>query len=167
MGVPHSQKLGVELSNSDPEDIIVQLDGDDWLVDNFSLEKLSKVYDDEDCWLTYGSYITTTGAECVAREYTDPPRQAVGDGWPFSHLRTFKRHVWDHLSEEDFLDDNGNLYTAAADVVIFVPILEKIGYDKVRFIKEVLVVYNLSNDLNEHKTNLQEQVRTALNVIKE
>ena len=63
-------------------------------------------------------------------------------------------------------DAEGNAYTSAADVVIFVPILEKIGYDKVRFIEEVLMVYNLSHFNNEHKQNLQDQVRVALDVIK-
>jgi len=164
-GVPLNQKKGVEEARADAEDIIVHLDGDDWFIDENTLTKLVKVYKETECWLTYGSYQTTTGEKSIARHYTGSPRAAVLGGWPFSHLRTFKRHLWDILEESHFKDREGNYYTAAADVVIFVPILEKIGYDKVRFIEEPLMVYNLSQLNNEHKQNLSEQVRTALDVI--
>jgi glycosyltransferase involved in cell wall biosynthesis len=166
VGVPLNQKKGVEESKASSEDIIVHLDGDDWFYDNSSLAKVLKVYEETGCWMTYGSYMTTTGEKPVAREYKGHPRQAVIDGWPFSHLRTFKRHLWDFLEEKDWVDAEGNAYISAADVVIFVPILEKIGYDKVRFIDDVLMVYNLSHSNNEHKQNLQDQVRVALDVIR-
>ena len=164
-GVPYNQKRGVEESGASSQDVIVHLDGDDWFYTNKSLSIVAQVYESKDCWLTYGSYITTTGEKAIAREYSGHPRQAVLDGWPFSHLRTFKRHLWDHLTEDNFKDSNGNFYTAAADVVIFVPILEKIGYDKVEYIEDILVVYNLSQMFNEHKQDLSGQVSVALDVI--
>lgn len=165
-GVPLNQKKGVEEAEADAEDVIVHLDGDDWLYSPDSLDIVNSVYEEKDCWLTYGSYVTTTGEAPVAREYKGHPRQAVLDGWPFSHLRTFKRHLWDYLTEDNFKDSNGDFYTAAADVVIFVPILEKIGYDRVEYIKDILLVYNLSQLYNEHKQNLSEQARVALDVIR-
>jgi len=125
------------------QDIIVILDGDDWFYDSHALAIVAEVYERTGCWLTYGSYVTTNGDAPICREYIGHPRQAVIDGWPFSHLRTFKRHLWDLLEDHNFKDKEGNFYTAAADVVIFVPILEKIGYDKVEFIRDPLLVYNL------------------------
>ena len=166
IGVPLNHKKGVENSEADDEDIMVHLDGDDWFIDEYTLSKVAKVYEETECWLTYGSYITTTGDKCIAREYTDSPRQAVLENWPFSHLRTFKRFLWNILKEENFKDSQGEYYKAAADVVIFVPILEKIGYSHVKFIEDPLLVYNLSTENNEHKTMLQEQVKVALDVIK-
>ena len=165
VSVPLNHKKGVELSNASPEDVMVHLDGDDWFYDETSLAKVSRVYEEKDCWLTYGSYKTTTGDESVAREYTKHPRQAVIDGWPFSHLRTFKRHLWDILDESNFKGRDGQYYTAAADVVIFVPILEKIGYERVEYITDILVVYNLTTDNSENKTNFTSQVENALDVI--
>ena len=165
IGVPLNQKKGVEESNADKEDVIVHLDGDDWFYDSHALTIVAGVYERTGCWLTYGSYVTTNGDAPICREYIGHPRQAVIDGWPFSHLRTFKRHLWDLLEDHNFKDREGNFYTAAADVVIFVPILENIGYDKVEFIKDPLLVYNLSQNNNEHKQNLSEQVRPALDVI--
>jgi len=164
-GVPLNHKRGVEEANASSEDVIVHLDGDDWFFNSKSLSKVSEVYERTGCWLTYGSYVTTNGDAPICREYKGHPRQGVIDGWPFSHLRTFKRHLWDLLEDHNFKDREGNYYTAAADVVIFVPILEKIGYNRVEFIKDPLLVYNLSHMNNEHKQNLSEQVRTALDVI--
>jgi glycosyltransferase involved in cell wall biosynthesis len=164
-GTVYNHRKGVEFFKREGEDIVVHLDGDDWFYDKNVLDKVNKIYNDTGCWLTYGSYESTMGAPCVAREYTEPPRKAVIDGWPFSHLRTFKRFLWDTLEDHHFKDSEGEYYRAAADVVIFVPILEKIGYDNVKFIKDPLVIYNTSTPNNEHKTMLQEQVKVALDVI--
>jgi glycosyltransferase involved in cell wall biosynthesis len=165
IGVPLNHKKGVEASEANQEDIMVHLDGDDWFFDQTSLSKVAAVYDKTKCWMTYGSYMTTTDEKVVARKYTGHPRQAVLDGWPFSHLRTFKRHLWNILNESDFKGRDGEYYTAAADVVIFVPILEQIGYDKVEFITDILLVYNLTTNNNEHKQNYSAQVGNALDVI--
>lgn len=164
-GTVYNHRKGVEFFKREGEDVVVHLDGDDWFYDKNVLDKVNKIYNDTGCWLTYGSYEATTGDECVAREYTKSPRQAVIDGWPFSHLRTFKRFLWDTLEDHHFKDSQGEYYKAAADVVIFVPILEKIGYSHVKFIEDPLLVYNLSTENNEHKTMLQEQVKVALDVI--
>ena len=43
------------------DDVIVSLDGDDWLANDYVLKKLNEVYEREDCWLTYGSYIEYPG----------------------------------------------------------------------------------------------------------
>ena len=46
----------INLSEPREEDIIVTLDGDDWLASKDVLDKLNAVYTQSDCWLTYGSY---------------------------------------------------------------------------------------------------------------
>jgi glycosyltransferase involved in cell wall biosynthesis len=48
---------GILEVNPQPEDIIVTLDGDDWLSSADVLSYLNDYYNREDCWLTYGSYI--------------------------------------------------------------------------------------------------------------
>ena len=39
------------------DEICVLLDGDDWLNGENVLARLNEIYEEEDCWLTYGSYI--------------------------------------------------------------------------------------------------------------
>jgi glycosyltransferase involved in cell wall biosynthesis len=37
--------------------IIVTLDGDDWLSNENVLSKINSVYNETDCWMTYGTYV--------------------------------------------------------------------------------------------------------------
>ena len=48
---------GILAANPQPEDVVVTLDGDDWLSSANILSYLNDFYNREDCWLTYGSYI--------------------------------------------------------------------------------------------------------------
>jgi len=41
-----------------PDDIIVEVDGDDWLLHSFVLQHLNNVYQSDNVWMTYGQYIT-------------------------------------------------------------------------------------------------------------
>ena len=52
---------GIDLSPGDKEDIIVTLDGDDWLYDNTVLEYLNDVYQSHNVWMTYGQFISASG----------------------------------------------------------------------------------------------------------
>ena len=47
----------ISLSEPSKDDIIVILDGDDWFARRDALSILSEVYNKDNCWLTYGSYI--------------------------------------------------------------------------------------------------------------
>lgn len=165
VGVPLNHKKGIEISSAKSENIIVHLDGDDWFYDSLTLDKVNEIYEKEDCWLTYGSYVTTNGDLGIAKECTINPRDAAIRGWPFSHLRTFRRHVWDHLTDSDFIDSHGNPYRVAADVVILVPILERIGYSRVKFVETILMVYNELRSDSEFNTNLKLQQATVLDIV--
>ena len=46
----------IQHSKPEKDDIIVTLDGDDWLFNRGVLKKLNQVYEDSKCWITYGSY---------------------------------------------------------------------------------------------------------------
>jgi len=43
--------------NPNDEDVIVVVDGDDWLSRKDALTLLKNIYEQEECWLTYGSYL--------------------------------------------------------------------------------------------------------------
>ena len=51
---------GINLLSEDKEDIIVTVDGDDYLADNHVLSYLNEVYQ-EDVWMTYGSFLPFSG----------------------------------------------------------------------------------------------------------
>jgi len=147
----------------DPDDIIIHLDGDDWLYDEHVLNTIKDTYNSKGCWATYGDYVATDGSPSICRETNDNSfRQTTH--WKWSHLRTFKKFIWDHINHDDFLDNNGQLYTSAPDLAILLPILEMVGYERLEYIKKPLLVYNRNNILNEDKSDLGDQIRCALEI---
>jgi len=52
---------GIELISRDDEDILVTVDGDDWLADAGVLSHVNKAYQDENVYMTYGQYEPLSG----------------------------------------------------------------------------------------------------------
>jgi glycosyltransferase involved in cell wall biosynthesis len=155
---------GILEADPQPEDIIVTLDGDDWLSSAGVLSYLNDFYNREDCWLTYGSYIEypagTRGkfARQIPTSVMQNNAYRVSE-WHSSHLRTFKYHLWSKIENSDLKDTEDNFYRMAWDLSFMFPMLEMCGAEKSRYIEKMLYVYNLSNPLNDHKTNHQLQLR--------
>jgi len=167
-GVMHSHIYGVSAgcSGAQPEDIIVHLDGDDWLAHNNVLSYLNEEYNKSECWVTYGNFKRTDGEPSSCRPYDlmFGFRNEILRNWPFSHLRTFKKFLWDKINHSSFLDSNKKLLSCACDVAIMCPILE-MAHDRVKFIEDILYVYNRDTPINEDKVDLSDQVRCALEVL--
>lgn len=146
---------GIKLSQPDKEDVIVTLDGDDWFASQRVLERLNREYTEQDCWLTYGSYIEYPSKK-IGKFAQQIPANIIQNNllrkyrWCSSHLRTFKYHLWQKIKTEDFLDTNGGFYEMAWDLSFMFPMLEMAG-DRSRYIKDILYMYNVSNPLNDHK----------------
>tara|TARA_R110002096_G_scaffold410195_1_gene609774 strand:+ start:17 stop:2599 length:2583 start_codon:yes stop_codon:yes gene_type:complete len=159
----------IELSNPDQEDIIVTLDGDDWLANKGVLKTLNDKYTKSNCWLTYGSYAEYPGGR-RGKFSKQLPTTVINDGsyreveWCTSHMRTFKYHLWSKIEKEDLLDEEGNFFRMTWDLAFMFPMLEMAGH-KAKFISDILYVYNLGNPLNDHKIDnafqlkLEKQIR--------
>jgi glycosyltransferase involved in cell wall biosynthesis len=157
---------------TDRDDVLVVVDGDDWLAHDRVLETLSRAYADPDVWMTYGSHrrwknkllhrIGWTKRRGIAEPY--PPgvlRERSFRDHPFlaSHLRTFKRFLFNAIHDGDLREADGSYYAVGGDVADTVPMLEMAGPDHIQFIEEVLYVYNGSNALSDHRVNRDAQVR--------
>ena len=146
------------------EDIIILLDGDDWLSCDKVLSHLEFVYNHNDCLMTYGSYaffpFKSKGVE--PSQYPDSVVQNNlyrKDIWRASHLRTFKYKVWKRLNYDD-LKLNSEYLKYAYDQAIMLPLLE-MSREKALYIPEVLHVYNRTNPLNVDKIKRTEQEQCA------
>ena len=170
MGVMHSHITGAELlgKNADPEDIYVHLDGDDWLAHGDVLKRVNEIYEADNCWMTYGNYEATDDSRSVCNPKVEDlaVRMHILAEWPFSHLRTFKKFLWDRVKTESLVDSNKKAFSSACDVAIMCPMLEMAG-DRVTFIDETLYIYNRENPLNEDKDHLDDQIRCAVEVAKQ
>lgn len=162
----HIQGISVGCSDANAEDIIVHLDGDDWLAHDNVLGYLNEQYNNSECWVTYGNFERTDGEPSTCRMYdlSFGFRKEILRNWPFSHLRSFKKFLWDRINYSSFLDSNKSLLSCACDVAIMCPVLE-MAHDKVKFIEDILYIYNRATPLNDDKVDLSDQVRCALEVL--
>lgn len=95
----------IHLAHPDPEDVVVCLDGDDWLAHNDVLARLAREYE-QGAWMTYGSYATSIGG---AREEkcTEYPAWVTSMRlfrwmqWRASHLKSFKVWLWHKIDSAD------------------------------------------------------------------
>lgn len=154
---------GIDMLNPNDEDIIVLLDGDDWLKDKRVLSKVREVYEEKDCLMTYGSYITYPHGQTpwnvsqYPQETIDSMKYREDPQWRASHLRTFKYGLWKRIKTEDLQNSKGEYYMYGWDLAIMFPLLEMSG-NRQEYISEHLYVYNRSNPLNCDKINHQLQL---------
>jgi len=148
------------IKSFDTEDIVVEVDGDDYLACNDVLSYLNEVYQ-KDVWLTYGQLMSLSGIYkdfCCPLGHIEENRNfgrrecfiststyRKSCIWVTSHLRTWKKWLWSKINEEDFKDKDGNYFITASDCVIMYPMIEMAGEEHIKFIDKILYVYN---DLN-------------------
>ncbi|MBS0622223.1 MAG: glycosyltransferase family 2 protein [Verrucomicrobia bacterium] len=153
---------GVKALECVDEDVIVVLDGDDWLFNERVLEYVNQVYEESRPLLTYGQYVRyNTGeigccreASWVTRRFNLYRKRA----WRYTHLRTYKYLLWRHLRDEDLRGEDGRYWQVCADLATMFPMLEMAG-KQVVFIKRILLVYNDTNPINDERVRRQEQLR--------
>ncbi len=152
-------------------DIVVHLDGDDEFYDEFVLEKLNRVYSDQNTWCTFGSYKRKQDGYCINRKeinlpdvFYDPKEMVKDLRWIFTHLRTFRKFLFYHLPFNYLIDSDYKFYRAAADVVLFLPIIQLAGKDRIKYIDDILLLYNYYEG-NEHLHLKDEQDRAYMDAV--
>jgi glycosyltransferase involved in cell wall biosynthesis len=132
----------------DPDNVCVTVDLDDAFSTNKALAILNNYYNNN-VWLTYGTYQTNTGDRAY---WCRPIAQKVWDEnshrknvWSASHLRTFRKWLWNKINPDDFLMPDGKWIRKATDRAFMYPMLEMAGSKHVKFVKEVLYMYRLYN----------------------
>lgn len=158
---------GVHLRSRNPEDILITVDGDDWLSSDNVLSYLNKVYQDPNIYLTYGQYQPASDLyKNFCKPLPDTQKYRKQYKWTTSHLRTFKRKIFDHIEDSDLRDTDGKYYKTAGDLALMYPAIELCGSKRIKFISKVLYVYNDLNPLNEMKIKTKKQLQTQSAIIK-
>lgn len=169
-GALNSLYTGIEFFDPAEEDVTVVLDGDDWFARPDVLQILNKTYSENDCLMTYGSYIEYPSgikgkfSKQVPENITKDKLYRQSE-WMTSHVRTFKHKLWKNIAKEDILDANGDIYRMAGDLPVMFPMLE-MAEERAYFIEEILHVYNRANPLNEDKVNHSQQLAIEAEVRK-
>ena len=153
-------------TKTEPESVLMAIDGDDKLASSTSLSVVDKVYRKiPDCLLTYGSYSDWPSGQSGICEVF--PAEVIKNrsfrSYPkfiTSHLRTFKSKLWHQLTDEDLIDPRTNKhYSVAWDLSFMMPMLEIAG-DKFIYIPQTLYFYNRVNPISDGYVRQKEQWET-------
>jgi glycosyltransferase involved in cell wall biosynthesis len=151
----------IRRSHADPDDVIVILDGDDRLLDDRALELIAAAHADEDCWVTYGSWIS----DDPRRRGPLPPYQPGADfrkePWLGTAIRTWKRWLFEQIDEADLRDRNGRYFRVAEDLACMLPMLEMATTRRARHIAEPLMFYNRFSHHDPKRRLKNEGLRNA------
>lgn len=150
---------------SKPGSIIVSIDGDDWFKHGNVLDKLNSVYENDEVWMTYGSYEEFPYRD-VKFHYQAYPQEVIDTNsfreykWLGSHLRTFRKELILKIDENDLKDTEGSWLSTTGDQAIILPMLEMSG-NKSRYIDDVLYVYNVFDSNRDSNVNEKKQIEMA------
>lgn len=148
--------------------VILTLDGDDWVAGSKALSRLAQEYADPSVWITYGQFLWWPAkAPGFCRPFPDDvckKRLFRGYDWVSSHMRTFKAWLFNKIKKEDLLYE-GNFFPVTWDLAMMFPMLEMASNGHIRFIPDILYVYNAVNPLSDFRKQpglqqwLNEQIR--------
>lgn len=138
------------------DEIVIALDGDDWLAHEWVLPLLNAAYAKEDTWMTYGQYIEypsyTLGCceplpkQLLAKKNCSGIRSYK---WVTSHLRSFYAFLFKKIAAKD-LFWQGEFSRVSWDFAMMLPMIEMAG-TRVKYISDVLYIYNNEQPLNDHR----------------
>lgn len=145
------------------DEIVVMLDGDDWLAHDRVLTVLNDCYADPAVWITYGSYVEYPSYKKGESRGEIPHkihqnheyRKFSKRKFIFSHLKTGYAGLFKKIKMEDLLKE-GNFMPASYDQAFMLPVVE-MAAEHTHYIKDVLYVYNRNNELNDDKVRLAVQ----------
>ncbi len=147
------------IHSCDDKSISFTVDGDDWLSHKNVLNKLNEIYQNENVWMTYGSYLDYPSmTKGCCKPYEDFVINAKGYRkvtWRASHLRSWYTKLFKMIKEEDFKFQD-EWADVAWDLLIQFPCLE-ICNGKYKCIEDGLYIYNNQNPISDYKIKQSRQ----------
>ena len=146
-------------------EIVLIVDGDDFLAHPDVLNRLNTYYANPDVWMTYGDFVEYPS-------YAQGKERQIGESRPInlkvleergvrkcafmtSHLRTFYAGLFKRIKLQDFLYE-GKFSPMACDVASMLPMIELAG-KHAYFVPDLLYLYNVGNPLAERQVGRELQ----------
>jgi hypothetical protein len=130
------------------DEIVVILQGEDWLAHEWVLQRLNSYYANPDLWLTFGQYKDfPTYQTGVCQEFKEGSLR----NQPFTamHLKTFYAGLFKQVRESDFIS-GGKFLPACSEMAYMIPMLE-LAKGHVHFIPEILYIANRQTSYREER----------------
>lgn len=161
-----------------PNAVVLNLDGDDWLINSSSLDYLAKIYNSSDCNITYGECVIWDGhkyskeSRFMKKNTNIPyPKNITSKNMyrihPFLPLHPLTWKVWlfKMIKMDDFLDGNGKFIQFAQDQAIFYPMIEMMG-GKCKVIGKKIYSYNIETGISDIKRNVIDLIKDEITIRK-
>jgi glycosyltransferase involved in cell wall biosynthesis len=137
----------IRRSNAEPEDVIANLDGDDWFCDPNALRKIAEAYEGSGCWMTYGSWLSNVEGPGGSHNgkwpaYPDGDVDFRRHRFLGTAPRTWKKWLWDHLEDADLRGDSGEYVRVSEDQMVMIPLLEMASTARAKHIPDPIMIYN-------------------------
>ena len=141
-----------------PDSVIIQVDGDDYLIDNSVLGKLDAYYA-QGAEMTFGSFdaIGSDSVEHNVEAWTRVQDVNLDAPWDvdlccsWMHLKTYRKSLFDRVPKVYFLENNGKNWLKTGEDISVQPKMAELAHGNVIYIKEPLYVYDLSGSNHEIK----------------
>lgn len=150
-----------------PEQIILIVDGDDWLAHENVLNRLNEIYQDPNVWATYGQFMWFPFALEGFAHTTSPEvvknNNFRGAAWNVTHLRTYYASLYQKIKKEDLMY-NDEFYPMTGDLAVMYPIMEMAGTHSA-FVPDILYIYNAENSINDNKVNIELQGNCGYHIL--
>lgn len=150
------------------EAIIINVDGDDFLINNDTIDIVTERYNKTNCNLTYGNCVYYNPGNIEHGKTPQEITHEINRRFPSKiekensyrkyhflplHLRTWKASIFKRIDKKQFLKPNGDWIRFCEDQAIFYPMLET-GNGNYQIIEKKLYAYNIENPMNDDKANL-------------
>lgn len=111
----------------DDDDIVIIVDGDDWLYNKNVLLNISEMYKKYNCTYLYSNFVFSHNnmlgiCKKIPREDWNPYKNQ----WITSHISTFKAKSFKSINNRNFVDNENNWFEMGCDQAYILPILENI-----------------------------------------
>lgn len=150
-----------------PGEIVLEVNGDDWLADGGVVRYLNRVFHNPDVWMTYNSFryvdnrshnLCVPIPESVIRCNTHREHEEFFG----RHLHAFRKELFDHVDPSVMIDPaTGQHWASADDQALYLCMFELAG-QHVRHIDRTLYIYNLrpySHEVWEAKDSVERVAR--------
>ena len=150
----------------DDDDIVLFLDGDDWLSSDEVLNAINQYYELNEPWVAYGGMVVYLGGDTVTEPYPQNSefpdyilnqRAFRQDTWRSSHTKTMRGFIWKSINKKDFIStQDGKYFFGADDLTIMFGALERCPKNKIGRFTFPTYVYNSSQN---NVARLQDHVK--------
>lgn len=135
-----------ELNKIRDDEVVVRLDGGDWLTENDTLHFLDSIYRSHNPGVLWTAHRWAFTDRNISGPLKLEINQTVYQHpWVSSHLKTFRAGNLKRVPKNNFLDENGEWITIACDQTVFLPMMHMCAANNepMLFLDHVCYHYNI------------------------